>query len=419
MPKAFAFEKIIFYCCFIALLINPHIVIAQDTTTADGLFQRARQTAFKENNYLDAIDYCKKALLLAPKYTDIKTFLGRLYTWNKNYDSARKYFQEVISEKPNEDAYTAYGSLEFWNKKYYEALIIVNNGITYFPRSPALLLLKTKLLIEKKDFTSATRVIDTLLQIDKNNTEVRALSSQIRDNVASNRVGICYDYVYFDKQFQNPWHLVSIDYTRQSQAGAYTARINYANRFNNNGLQYEIETYPRISKTFYSYADIGYSDNATVFPKWKGGLSLCTNLPKAFETEIGLRYLFFTTSTFIYTVYIGKYYKSFLFGARTYLSPSSANISQTYSLIARYYYAGVDDYVGLNTGAGISPDDRETNVQLNSNYKLRTYRIELLYRHAIRKLNIITFDASVLNQEYLPGITGNQIQAGLGYIRRF
>jgi YaiO family outer membrane protein len=84
------------------------------------------------------------------------------------------------------------------------------------------------------------------------------------------------------------------------------------------GLQYELESYPRFSKTFYAYANIGYSDNVGVFPKWKAGASLYANLPKAFEAELGIRYLYFNSAAYIYTLYIGKYYKSFLFG--TYIS---------------------------------------------------------------------------------------------------
>jgi hypothetical protein len=75
--------------------------------------------------------------------------------------------------------------------------------------------------------------------------------------------------------------------------------------------------------------------------------------------------------------------------------------------------------IGLLAGAGLSPDDRGVNVQLNSSYKLQTYMAELTLRTAIRKLNIITINFSVLNQEYTSGVTDNQLQAGIGYIRRF
>jgi YaiO family outer membrane protein len=418
MYKGSTLRSILFLFAFIFL--SAVEVQAQDSTTADGLYSIARQQAFDNKNYPAAIATAKRALAMNPKYTDIVVFIGRVYAWDKQADSSRVYFEKALIQNPLlEDVYIAYSDLEFWNDNDSTALELVQRGLSYNPSSVPLLIRKARLLNETKDFMAAISVIDTILSIDRGNTEARALASQIRDNVSQNRIGIKYDYVHFDKQFPDPWQFLSLDYTRQTKAGSYTARLNYANRFAANGLQYELEAYPRISRTFYTYANLAYSDDVGVFPKWRAGASLYANLPKAWEAEAGIRYLYFTSNAFIYTVYVGKYYRSFLFGARTYLAPAANNMSHSYSLLARYYYGGIDDFVGINLGAGLSPDDRRVNVQLNDVYKLRTYRAELTWRHAIRKLNIITLNASVLNQEYRPATIGNQFQFGIGYIRRF
>ena len=181
----------------------------------------------------------------------------------------------------------------------------------------------------------------------------------------------------------------------------------------------ETEAYPRISKTFYTYLNLGYSADVGIFPKWRAGASLYMNLPAAFETEAGIRYLYFTDNQLIYTLYAGKYLGSFLIGARTYLTPSTSTISQSYNVMARYYYRSADEYIGINGGYGISPDERAIAYLLNSTYKLVSYRAGLDIRYAIRRLNIITFNASFITQEYLPATKGNQYQVGIGYIRRF
>lgn len=393
---------------------------AQDTTTAEGLFTTARKEAFDNKDYDAAIIHAQKALRIDPKYTDITIFLGRLYGWKDMPDSARYYLSLAIENAPNyADAYAAYADLELWNDNKERSLELVNTGLSNDPESVPLQMRKAKVLNSMREYKAAIGIIDTLLSIDPKNTDARALASQIRDNVSKNRIGIKYDYIHFDKQFPDDWQLFSIDYTRQTKQGPITARVNYANRFGNSGLQYELEAYPKISKTFYGYLNIGYSEDVNVLPKWRAGASLYANLPKAFETELGIRYLYFNSDVFIYTLYLGKYYNNFLFGARTYVTPASSNIAQSYSVLVRYYYKGVDDYIGLSAGAGLSPDDRRINVQLNSNYKLRTYTTELTVRHAIKRLNIIMFNASLLNQEYLPETIGNQIQVGVGYIRRF
>lgn len=395
-------------------------VVAQDSTTADGLFTMARNEAFDNNNYNEAIRLSHKALTKNPAYTDITIFLGRLYTWNKQIDSGRYYFSKALAQRSDiEDAYVAYADLEYWEKNYDQSLEIVNKGLQNNSSSNELLLRKAKILYATKEYKTAAAITDTLIQKDGKNTDVRTLANLIKDHVSNNKVGIRYDYASFDKQFPDPWHFASLDYTRQTKSGAYTARVNYANRFKQHGIQYELEAYPIISKTFYTYLNIGYADKAGILPKWKGGASLYANLPKAFEAAVGIRFLYFTSNNLIYTLHLAKYYKNFLFGAQTYLAPVNANISQTYSFLARYYYGDIDDYIGINIGAGISPDNRQINILLDNLYKLRTYRGEVTVQHAVRKLNVFTVNFSLLNQEYLPNTIGNQIQAGLGYIRRF
>lgn len=388
---------------------------------ADSLFTTARNTAFDKKDYPAAIVLSKKALEINPSYTDVVVFTARLYTWTKQHDSARFYFQQALMQKPDlEDIYVGFTDLEYWSENYSAALGILTEGLHRHPASEDLLLRKAKILYAQREYKAAIPIADTVLKINRGNAEARRLAIQIQDNVAKNRIGVKYDYVSFDKQFPDPWQLVSIDYTRQTKSGPFTARVNYANRFKLDAFQYELESYPRFSKMFYGYFNAGYSDNtAGILPKWRMGTSLFANLPKAFEAELGIRYLYFTSDVFIYTAYVGKYYKSFLFGARTFLTPKTTNIAQTYIVMLRYYYGSVDDYVGLNVGTGLSPDDRRINVQLNSTYKLRSYTCELTARFSIRKLNIITANFSLLNQEYFPGLIGNQTQIGVGYIRRF
>lgn len=415
MLRQYTYRRI-FGVCF--LLIT--IACRANAQNADSLYTAARNMAFNEKDYTAAIAFSQQALRTNPAYTDVTLFIARLYTWDKKPDSARRYFEQVLKQQPDlEDAYIGYTDLEYWNDNNDTALSIIEKGLSYHPSSIPLKLRKAKIYYSKREFNTAILLADTILQADRNNTDARTLAAQIRDNISKNRVGVKYDYISFDKQFPDPWQLISIDYTRQTRAGAFTARVNYANRFAKDGLQYELESYPIFSKTFYGYLNLAYSDNVGVFPRWKAGASLYANLPKAFESEIGIRYLYFNNDVFAYTLYVGKYYKSFLFGARTFLTPNSINIAQSYSVNARYYYGGIDDYVGLMVGAGLSPDDRRVNVQLNSVYKLRTYLGELTVRRAIRKLNIITINASLLNQEYRPATVGNQLQLGIGYIRRF
>lgn len=409
---------------FFAAVLSVSTAVAQiDTSSSDGLLKAARKAAFDEDNYPLAKTYLYKAIEKSPNYSDLRVFLGRIYTWTKNYDSARICFEEVLKQNPGyEDACMAYADMTFWNDESEKSLAICEEGIKYNPKSEGLYLKKARVLNSMRKFSEADKAVQVVISINKNNTEARALANRIRENAVKNRIGVSYDFVTFDKQFTDPWHLVSVDYGRNTGIGSIIGRFNYANRFASNGYQYELEAYPRISNTFYSYVGVAYSDNIGVFPHWRGGFSLYANLPKSYEAELGVRYLKFTGDpTYVYTGYVGKYYKSWLFGARAYITPSTftSTVSSSYNLSARYYYASADDMLGFNIGYGVSPDDRLNVIQLNGVVQLTSYKAGFIFRKKFAKFNVLTIDGSWLNQEYLPKTIGNQYQFSIGCLRRF
>lgn len=407
----------------IVLCFPVVLVYGQDTTTSDGLLLAARKAAFDEKNYSQARSYLNKALTISPGYADVRIFLGRIYTWTGVHDSAKACFEYVLSGKPDdEDAAVAYADLEYWESKYEDALRICDNGLRYHSGSPALLLRKAKILNSMRRFSAADSAVSQVLFADRGNSEARRLADRIRELSARNRVGVSYDLVCFDRQFNDPWHLAGIEYGRSTGLGTVTGRINYANRFKDNGVQYELEAYPHISRTFYSYAEAAYSGNVGVFPHWRAGFSLYANLPASFEGEAGVRYLKFSgPSTWIYTAYLGKYYKSWLFGGRVYITPGTyvQVTSLSYTLSARYYFGGADDYLGGSVNYGISPDDRYNVVQLDSKTRLTSYSTGLTFKKKVTRMNVLSASASWLNQEYLPKTNGNQYQIGVAWQHRF
>jgi len=415
--------KILCGLYFILLIFSPiNSLYSQETLTSDELFINARKAAFDDDNYPQAIALTKQALELSPDYADIRIFLGRIYTWTDEVEKARKEFTLVLEKKPGyEDAVLAYGSLEYWNDNSEKALGIVENGIQYNPESQDLLVLKAKILIDLRRYSEGNETLNNLLKINPKHTDARALSAKIQDVSSKNKIGVSYDFVYFDKRFDDPWHLASIDYGRQTKFGSVIARLNYANRFKTDGTQFEIDAYPRLSKVFYAYVNGGIAKNDGIFPKYRAGFSLYANLPMAFEADAGFRLLVFNDETWIYTASIGKYYKNYWFNLRTYLTPSNNSVSQSVSLKIRYYLAGAEDYLSFGIGTGLSPDDPANNILFNNDdaYKLKSSNISLGYNKSINALNIISVKASFENQEYRQGTRGNQFSVGVGYNRRF
>lgn len=410
-----------FLIIYLGLCFFTSATYAQQPLSSDELFNGARVAAFENKDLDKAKDLAIQALVISPGYADIEIFLGRIYSWDHQYDSAEFHFTRVLNaDSVNEEASIAFADIEYWQGQYETSLVICNKGLIAHPKSPGLLIRKARNLSSLKKFSEAKTITHILLAENPKNEEAIKLAGSIRDEAAVNRITLGYDLATFDKQYQNAWHLGSIAYSRLTKFGTVIGRVNYANRFQTDGLQAEVDAYPRLSNVFYAYVNAGYSENAGVFPKYRTGFSLYANLPKSYEAEAGWRYLYFSEATNIYTFAVGKYYKNFLFNARTYLTPSAGNFSQSYNFDARYYFSGADDYGGLSLGTGFSPDDNYQNVQFgNKQTMLSSRKISATFNHTFLKMNIISLTGGLINQEYLPGEKGNQYNLSLSLGRRF
>lgn len=403
------------------LLMGPLSSFCQEKTlTADELFVKARTVAFDQKNYAEAIQISKQALQQAPDYTDIRIFLGRLYTWSDQTDSARSVFEQLHrSHVQDEDFYLAYASFVYWNDQPAQAIELIDQGLSFHPTSQDLLLLKAKVAYSNNAYASAEQSVNQLLQLNPKHAEARALAKNIQEYTAKNAIGLNYNFVHFDKQFDHDWHIVALSYKRATPLGSVIFRTNYANKFAENGVQFEVEAYPRLSKMFYLYVAGGYSNNVGIFPKYRTGVSLYANLPHSFEGEIGYRQLYFTDNIWMYTASIGKYYQNFWFNLKTYLTPSHQNISQSYAGTVRYYTKGANDYLGFIIGTGLSPEENRNNLLEISNYKLKTFKVGAEYNFSINRTNLFSISSTYYNQEFRLDEKGNQIDVTLGYIKTF
>lgn len=359
---------------------------AQSEPGSDELFKQARQAAFDRKDYPLAITLCQQALKKSPDYAEIRTFMGRLYTWSNQLPAARQQFTLVLAkDSTNKDALSAATDLEFWNNRPSQALVYCATALRHYPADSDLLLKKARILNDLKLTTEAYTVVAGLLQAEPANADARALADQLKWASSKNMLTVSYNYLYFDDNYndalhKNPWSLASIAYGRSTRMGSVTGRLNYANRFGKTGWQGELDAYPHWSKTFYSYLNIGVSGSEPVFPRFRAGFSLYANLPKSFEAEAGFRYLQFTDDTWIYTVSVSKYVNSLWFNLRTYLVPGNRDISQTYIGTVRYYYGTTDDFIALSGGTGISPDEARNALLGQDIRKLASQRASIEFR---------------------------------------
>jgi YaiO family outer membrane protein len=203
---------------------------------------------------------------------------------------------------------------------------------------------------------------------------------------------------------------MSLAYSRKTPVGSVIGRINYANRFLENGVQYEVDMYPRFADGLYAYLNAGYSKD-NIFPDYRLGASLYYSLPFSFEIDAGFRYLNFGSSdVVIYTGALGKYYSNFWFSLRSYITPSNSLASYSLTLLVRYYLSGADDYITLSGGWGISPDE----IANTSGNMLVSRKISAEYQIKLSRIIIGFVSAGISGDEFFANDIRSRYSAGFG-----
>ena len=423
-------------CFLLLLLVFAKPVHAQQLGDVDSAFSVARKLAFS-SKYPESIALCKQILHKSPNYADVWVLMGRVYFWSEHTDTSLLVLSKLLKHKPYEDGYLAITDIERWTDNNSEALFYVNEGLHYFPQSKDLVLKKAQVIYGIGNYKQAYVLVDSLLKKDKNNDDARVLADKIKRSLYNSSVSMTYDLDHFDKRFANDWHLASIAYSHSTGVlGSVIGRVNYGNRFNTGGTQYEVDMYPSLGKKMYAYVSGGYSPSLPIFPKYRYGISVYRNLPHAFEAEIGIRYLLFDGPVFIYTGSVGKYYKDFWFSLRPTFVPGQYNndISQSYNLIVRYYTKSANDYFTLTLGYGRSFDYKLIDLSTNASQTLvettpsavkgpllSSYKVRVGYQRMFKYKWIVQVSGGVINEDYTQGSVhnGNDYSVGVGLQRLF
>ncbi|MBP7438344.1 MAG: tetratricopeptide repeat protein, partial [Bacteroidia bacterium] len=115
-------------------------IVINERTDIDALFKQAREVSFAGNN-LQARRILQRILERKPDYYDVRTFLGRTYAWDRQYDNARTELSRVLIDRENDqDALLALIDVEDWSGNPEVANQYLKLGLSYYPTSEALLM---------------------------------------------------------------------------------------------------------------------------------------------------------------------------------------------------------------------------------------------------------------------------------------
>ena len=372
-----------------------------DVLDDDAKFRKAQNFAFTSDR-AKAKTICYQ--LMKDDYADAFVLLGRIFAWDANYDSSRMVLNVILKKKPlYYDAMDALIDLDYWEGKDEQAVAHANEALVKYKDDVYLMLKKAKALNSLKQTWEAMIVLVEILAKDSANQKAKELQAAIKMANLKNRITASYNLDYFAKNSFDPQHLAYIQYSRITPYGSIIGRINYANRFLTNGLQFEVDAYPSLGKKMYGYANLGFAQ-AGVFPGFRTGADVYRNFSKGIEASIGFRYLKFSaTEVALLTPYIGKYFGNYLLGLRAYLTPDNMGLSTSAFLSLRRYFQNTDSYLGLRVGYGLSPDDRRKIVD-EATVNLRDNSVRFEYSKKIRKTWIIGTNAMYEYQEFFPGV---------------
>ena len=213
-------------------------------------------------------------------------------------------------------------------------------------------------------------------------------------------VGETYDR--YSKVF-DPNHLVAVQYNRSTYFGSVIGRLNYRNTRGKDGLQFEIDAYPRIISGVYAYVSYGFAgSSSSLFSQHRAGLEGFVKLPSSFEGSFGARYLNFGPGSdiTIYTGSLGYYYKDYWFSLRPFVTPGSVSFSRSLSATTRWYYDGTaEEYASMKAGAGFSPDERNYDPTSGNIYLLKARSFGIGWQKPLGVYSLLNIAADYTRQE--------------------
>jgi len=320
----------------------------------DSSFELARELAFNSERKR-AQDTLLSILTKYPNYHDIRAFLASTYSWDGNYNKAKKEFAYVLKNAPDRlTTWEAAIKNELWSETPFNALELANKALGHFPNNPEILYLKASAEDNANNKEEALKTIEGLLKDNPNHEKAKSYKASLIDKLSHNVIGLSSSVDVYSEVF-DPMQFYLLKYARQTKLGSIHAKFNFSRRFGSNGGQFEVDMYPRIVKGLYAYVNFGMS-GSSLYPDIRYGAELYKSLPKSFEASFGFRALKYSSTTIIYTGSVGWYTGNSYWSFRSYVTPGDGGSSKSGTLNYRKYRSDADNYFSIDAGMGFSPE---------------------------------------------------------------
>lgn len=410
-------NKIIYIFIIAALLWSP-LLIAQVNT--DSIFDAAIQQA-KNKEYNHARINAKKVFKIHPDRQDVAIFIANVYGWDGKHDSAKIYIKKAhVLNRKSKELYDTWLNVLLWNGEYKNLLKIADQAERYKYKDKYNLILKR--CYAYKNMGEYGKGVG-LFDYEKNKPFLDSIKvyNVYRDMLKKDRpkaVSGMYTIDFFNDG-TDPHHLAYIDYAFKIKRNTAIVRLNYANRFGENGLQIEADYYHLLKKRRYLYFNYGKSLVNSLFPIHRAGAEYYFPLKKNFEASIGARYLYFTSNhVAIITGHLGKYYKSFWFSLRPYYTIQEIGNSIAIVANARKYGKDPLEYWGLELAYGNNPDERYLLDPSGNYLSLNSFRVKVEKNIVVRKRDEFRISLGISHEETFKNKYRDRVSIELIYKHR-
>ena len=404
------------YLSFGAGMLMTWCVAGQDIDR-DNRYQEASLLA-KNKKYASSIELCSQLLSTNNRDFDTRFLLSRVLAWNESYHMSMYHIDTLINQYPNQLEPKKFKALIlFWSGQLQELEHYSDSLKSYFTNDPKFIQLRAISNEKVKDLKDAKQAYSEMLEMEKTISSRLPILQKLM-NLNRNYVSVFTTHDHFATI--DPWKLIGIDYSRKFEKMTWIGRFNHAKRFGISSYQFEIEGYPKITKSSYLYINYGISDGKPIFPTHRIGFQYYHSLPSSFEVGIGLRYLEFQEKgVTIYAASINKYLSGLYLSLSPFYIIDDQKIIQSYHLFVKKTLTGSDHYVGLHLGVGQNPDQGSVdNNLLNDNSLFQNMLYRAVYQHPFHRF-IIRLELGQQREEVRRDIIRDRLSLGLYLIYGF
>ena len=397
--------------------------------TKEVTYANAHQLAF-EGDFGAAMEILEELLSQNPSDTDTRILLARTQSWSGQFADARLHFNKILSAEKNlVPVWISAIKNELYAQENAVALGLANKALNHvadneIERLKALAVgqIKNKKYPALGWYNSHEAKMAKKKKVAANEKRKKAEKKQ----EPKNRFAVNNTVTVFNERY-DPMFFSNISYKRKTRFGSIIPRINYSSRVGKQGVQYDLDLYPKFAKGFYAYLNYGHS-TATIFPKHKLGGDIYISLPGSFEFSAGGRYIVTNTRTVRgISNSFGHYRGNYYFSLRSLVTPKPDGFTRVSgNLLVRKYSKDSENYMGFTVGMGVSPELRQffadDQLLAETIFFIETQRLNLEYQFTDKSnTNIYKLRLGVRRQE-ISLDSGNffwGITAGVNYGIKF